>query len=72
MMKKDETNLQTAGDGLHGDRAVCVRVQAARVHLVREGVAQRNGSRQHLYADEEILVAGRHGSRCGGHAILIK
>ena len=33
------------------------------VDVIREGVAQGHGRKEHLHADEEILVACRHGAR---------
>lgn len=36
-----------------------------------ESVAQRDGRRQHLDADEEVLVAGRHSTGGGGHAVRV-
>lgn len=63
--------LQAAGDGLHGDGAVRVAVRV-RVHGGREGVAQRHGRRQHLDADEEVLVAGRHRAGRRGHVVRVR
>lgn len=62
------TDLEAAGDGLHGDGAVRVPMRV-RIHARGEGVAQRDRRRQHLDADEEVLVARRHRTRRGGDAV---
>lgn len=54
--------LQAARDGLHSDGAVRVAVRVS-VHRGGEGVAQRDGGRQHLDADQEVLVARRDRTR---------
>lgn len=61
--------LEAGGYGLHGDGAV--RVAVRRVHGGGEGVAQRHGRRQHLDADEEVLVARRHRARRRRHAARV-
>lgn len=62
--------LEATRDGLHSDGAVRVTVRM-RIHGGGEGVAQGNGGRQHLQADQEVLVPGRHCTRRGRHSVRV-
>lgn len=66
------TDLEVAGDALQGDGAALGDHLLLRVQVVREGEAQRDRREEHLDADDEVLVAGRHRAGLLRHVSLLR